>query len=53
MIIKLEVMRFRLHAAVETAAFACRRVFGDRVRVDALPGMTQNTTTTTTYSCMA
>jgi hypothetical protein len=53
MIIKLAVMRSRIPAALETAAFACHRVFGDRVQVDALPGMTQSTASTTTYSYMA
>ena len=53
MIIKLAGMRSRLPAALETAAFACHRVFGDSAQVDALPGMTQSTTTTTTYSYMA
>ena len=47
MIIKLAVMRSRLPVALETAAFACHRVFGDRVQVDALPGMTQSTATAT------
>ena len=50
--IKLVVMRSRLHVAVETAVFACRRVFGDRVQLDALPGMTKSIATTTTYSYM-